>query len=41
MAEEKSGNWSFRVCVYVVEFRLFSDLMYMCMCVCDIYVRAW
>lgn len=42
MAEEKSGAElsCVRVCVYVVEFRLFSDLTYMCMCVCDICIRV-
>ena len=39
-AEEESGNWSFRVYVYVVEFRLFFDLTYMCVCVCDICIRV-
>ena len=46
-AEEESRNWSFHVCVYVVEFRLFSDLTYIrvryiCMCVVEfLSFRRW
>ena len=46
-AEEESRNWSYRVYVYVVEFRLFSDLTYIrvryiCMCVVEfLSFRRW